>query len=552
MNNIKTNVLFFVLMALIFMAYVAISIIHTDDLIPWLIQYYGWEDEKAMILKQYIREETWTKAKAILILLFVGLIYIVCCDKNILKEYKLSFLSFFKWLKKDFMTCLPRERVALFLIMFLFGIIIIGYHCITPIQLDELHTWLFFVNRGPLVTVAYYPSSNNHIGYNLLSMGWNVFLPPLWAIRIVSMLSGMGTVLLLFLILKRKYTFLFSIAGMIMLMCSAPFMWYAVQGRGYVLELFVLMVILYMLTQPVYDFVTDRLLVLCNAFVLYIVPVALIPLTLLNVYYAYRLREAQQRSMFRIIRTFIYSGVLTFFCYAPVIIFSGWQQLFNNSFVQRIAYNKVLAVSIKQYIPSIWDFISGCSIPLSLIILIVLIGGSVFLYCKKNKFVVWPIAILCVPFILVQFYPVLLFERTWLWLVIPFVYWVIEVLWLFADLKKRWIVIVSIGFFFLIVSANVIRSYHTNRLLKEHASQFLKLKAIVEERLQGKTLRVYDDVTYDYLLFYQTAEKPYTLIYSDQQPALKEDMALCDYKNFRSSDGSIVWTDQKKVLYSSK
>jgi hypothetical protein len=549
MNNIKTNALFFVLLALIFVAYGALSFISPHDLIQWLVEYYKLDVERERLLSLYIHQMTWVKLKIALIIMCLFVLYLFCYDKELIKEYRLSFASLFYRIKKDLIAFSWNERIGLVILVLVFGSVLVYYSFSTPIQLDELHTWLFFIDRGPLVTAAYYPGSNNHIAYNLLSIPWTYVLSPVWALRMVSLCSAIGTVVVFACVLKRRYNFVWVIAGLLLLMSSACFSWYAVQGRGYVLELFCLITILYVLVQPELDFSSDRLLVLLNAMTMYCVPVAILPLALLNGYYVYRVFKSDQHHLKRIVKTTLYSIAWIFLCYLPVGIFSGFEQLVNNPFVQHISYQEAFVVGWTVYLPQIWDFISGCEGLLSICLLALLITGTFIGCLSGNQFVWIPVLVLLFPFVILQCYPVLLFERTWLWLIVPFVCWCLEVVTIFTGSGKKYTIITSAVFILVLITVNVGRSYTTNQLLVKDAQQFSLMKQAIDVHLSGKTIRVYDDVLYNYFLFYQGKIKTYQLVYGTQGSVSTTDAVLKDRKTFNLSDGKVIWLDSLHVLY---
>ncbi|MDF2455740.1 MAG: hypothetical protein K0R51_1733 [Cytophagaceae bacterium] len=544
--------LFFVLMALIFMAYGVLSFIDATDLIHWLSQHHELNAEKSSTLGVYVNASAWFKMKAVLVIAFVFLIYLFFYDRMMMKETKLAIIAYGSLIKKEILILSIKERTSLFGLLILFSLVLITYSYFTPIQLDELHTWLYFIDRGALVTASYYPASNNHIAYNLLSVLPNLFLPPLWSVRIVSLFSAISAAFLFFIILRQRYTVALSIAGMLLLMTAAPFAWYGVQGRGYVLELTGLLIILYLLVQSRYDANTDRLLVLWNVFTLYIIPVAAIPLALLNLFYAYRLLKEDGNNFHRIIRTAIYSFVGVFLCYAPVGIFSGFESLINNPFVQRVAYNETWMIGLTSYMPGIWNFISGCSGIFSLVLVIVLGLSSILFGLMKNKLALLPLAVLAIPYLLLQVYPVLLFERTWLWLVVPFIWWVIEVTHVFASIKQTGTFIVAGCIILLIMISNLLRLYSSNTILVRDSERFMEIKQVIEKEAAGKTVLVLNDVNYEYLLFYQKKAKNYTLLYDNNPSEIRADLVLKSTQDFDDSEGAVLWMDNKDVLYVAK
>lgn len=103
---------------------------------------------------------------------------------------------------------------------------------------DELYTYFYFISRGPVYAAIHWPLPNNHVGYSTLSACLGIFGSEPVALRGVSYLCSLGSLVLLYRI-SRKYlaeeialipTFVF--AGMYMVNQLA------VQGRGYALVTF--------------------------------------------------------------------------------------------------------------------------------------------------------------------------------------------------------------------------------------------------------------------------------------------------------------------------
>ena len=103
---------------------------------------------------------------------------------------------------------------------------------------DELYTYYYFISRGPVYAAIHWPLPNNHVGYSSLAACLGIFGSEPVALRGVSYLCSLGSLILLYRI-SRKYlaeeialipTFVF--AGMYMVNQLA------VQGRGYALVTF--------------------------------------------------------------------------------------------------------------------------------------------------------------------------------------------------------------------------------------------------------------------------------------------------------------------------
>lgn len=103
---------------------------------------------------------------------------------------------------------------------------------------DELYTYYYFISRGPVYAAIHWPLPNNHVGYSTLSACLGIFGCAPVALRGVSCLCSLGSLVLLYRISKKYLeeglalipVFLF--AGMYMVNQLA------VQGRGYALVTF--------------------------------------------------------------------------------------------------------------------------------------------------------------------------------------------------------------------------------------------------------------------------------------------------------------------------
>ncbi len=103
---------------------------------------------------------------------------------------------------------------------------------------DELYTYYFFISRGPIYAAIHWPLPNNHVGYSTLSACLGIFGSAPIALRGVSYLCSLGSLILLYRISKKWFV------GSIMLVPVFVFAGMnvvnklAVQGRGYALVTF--------------------------------------------------------------------------------------------------------------------------------------------------------------------------------------------------------------------------------------------------------------------------------------------------------------------------
>lgn len=137
-----------------------------------------------------------------------------------------------------------REHYVSIVIFALLGIYY-GYRmlCMVP-WYDELYTYLHFTTEGPWYSATHWPFPNNHIFFSIVSslIAWcgNIV-----GLRGISYFAAMGTVFLLYRLFKELFSegvSLMTVVSYSLLLLSNKL---AVQGRGYSLATFFLMLSIY-------------------------------------------------------------------------------------------------------------------------------------------------------------------------------------------------------------------------------------------------------------------------------------------------------------------
>ena len=151
----------------------------------------------------------------------------------------------YKWPKFD------RETTVF--ILFLIGMAVYyGWRMfvLTP-WYDELYTYYYFISKGPVYAAIHWPLPNNHIGYSVLSACLGIFGNSAVALRGVSYLCSLGSLVLLFRIGRKCFN---RGLALIPVFCYAGMKivnQLAVQGRGYALVTFCYLAALYELLHIV-------------------------------------------------------------------------------------------------------------------------------------------------------------------------------------------------------------------------------------------------------------------------------------------------------------
>ena len=142
--------------------------------------------------------------------------------------------------KKDAAT-LIRDH-GLFWCLFLgMGIYYIWRMFSVPPWYDELYTYENFIDRGMIYSMIHWPLPNNHVFYSALSAILNKLGNPYIGLRGVSFLASMGSLLLLYRILKKGISPRMAAAGTALFAAMYNVVQQAAQGRGYALSGFFLL-----------------------------------------------------------------------------------------------------------------------------------------------------------------------------------------------------------------------------------------------------------------------------------------------------------------------
>lgn len=98
---------------------------------------------------------------------------------------------------------------------------------------DELYTYYYFISRGPVYAAIHWPLPNNHIGYSVLSACLGIFGNAYIALRGVSWLCSLGSLILLYRIGRRCFAHGMALIPVFLYTGMKLVNQLAVQGRGY-------------------------------------------------------------------------------------------------------------------------------------------------------------------------------------------------------------------------------------------------------------------------------------------------------------------------------
>lgn len=110
-----------------------------------------------------------------------------------------------------------------------------------PPWYDELYTYENFIDRGMIYSMIHWPLPNNHVFFSALSAVLNKLGSPYIGLRGISFLASMGSLLLLYRILRKAVPANMAAAGAALFAAMYNVVQQAAQGRGYALSGFFLL-----------------------------------------------------------------------------------------------------------------------------------------------------------------------------------------------------------------------------------------------------------------------------------------------------------------------
>ena len=251
-------------------------------------------------------------------------------------EVLLGRKHFTSWLRRQ-----PRweQYWALGLLVVLLGTRL-WYLVSYPLSTDEIASYDFFAKQGPLTVGTFYPIPNNHIFYNLLA--WPLAasgLPALIAMRLPGLLLGLGGTVLGYVLLARLAGARLALAVMGLVGLAPLWVYYAVAGRGYYLQICCLQIGFFAvieLLKPNSRYVRLAWLafVVGSVVGLYCVPSYAYPLVSLGAGIGVGfVWQRRWRALGHLLVATTVVALLTALLYTPVGLVSGWDRLLHNPYI---------------------------------------------------------------------------------------------------------------------------------------------------------------------------------------------------------------------------
>ncbi len=219
-----------------------------------------------------------------------------------------------------------------------------------PFHVDERFTYLYFVSRGWLVSMAYYPGPNNHILFTLLCNAVDIFLnDPFQVMKGAALLAGAMLPPVFWAVVRWQSGPAVAWLATAALCSTDKVFYYATQGRGYSLLTVWVVLAAYSTTQIVRPGAVRRLpyvlLGISSVLGFYTVPVFLFPGAGLALYLMVTLgSRSEYRKLKHAVLTGVWAAAAVGFLYLPVILANGWAALSANAWVTSLSWSRFRAV----------------------------------------------------------------------------------------------------------------------------------------------------------------------------------------------------------------
>lgn len=341
-----------------------------------------------------------------------------------LKELQTQLTAF----GKIFALLSRREKIVLWLAFSLITSLKLYFVFEFPLLLDEVFTYIFFVDKGFLVSMAYYPGPNNHIFFSLVGVisdffFQNIFTEPVFALRLISCLAVLFCSLFLFAWLKVKNDFWIAFYAFLCFHFSIPVFLYGILGRGYALQLIFICVAAFaalkMIENPKSNF-SHLIFILSSVLGFYTIPTFLYPF---GAFCVFLFLEKQFFNIYIWI-DLITIVILTVMLYLPIILFNGLQSISGNSWVLAMNFNDFMQ-KLPVYLLEIGDFFFPNFAWLFWILIFAMFLGNLSITKPLKIEIKLLFCFVFISFLMLLFQRLQPFVRVW-------TYWSIVLIWLLA------------------------------------------------------------------------------------------------------------------------
>lgn len=207
-----------------------------------------------------------------------------------------------------------------------------------PLHPDEEASLAYFVSKGPLVILSYYPGPNNHIAYNLMAWVWySLGVESVITMRLPALLMCAFTIPLVWLWLYRKAGTTTAFLGTSSVMLYPHVWYYCALGRGYGPMWCLWVVLALLLSAPMHSRLNYRPLCIAISIMgAWMVP-SFLP-SAASVWLSAFVRDVLSTHLRKAVSLYwpvgIWVGLGCALLYMPVFLFQGIQALWSHGWAE--------------------------------------------------------------------------------------------------------------------------------------------------------------------------------------------------------------------------
>lgn len=421
----------------------------------------------------------------------VGLMFFIYKRHHFVKSVSdfFSRLSIIIW---DFFRFnipeLKIDKVVVFAIILCAGIRA-GFNIFTiPISLDESVSYIDFISKGPLVTGTFYHTVNNHIFYNHTAYVVSLFLPDgEVAQRIILLPVFIVSCFLLYVLIRKSLGSEAAIIGLSFFAFSPAAFLFSFLARGYMFLIFFTLIACLSFYGLMFNNKKRYWISLSAVSVLgvYTIPaygyfIAASYSFWFIIYLIYSKRKVKPLIISSVV-VFILIAIL----YLPPVIVSGLGGL--RAVVKGIGTSVNAGELFKNNISLLTEFYIGGGIYFRALILSAICAGVLFTILRNkqgNAFSSYLLWLLIFPFLVTLVFKQRMFDRTWVYLTVPFTWFGS---YLFIRLRQKRIVV------FVACCVSVLQFLVSNRssYFEEQQYHMLAAKKAADTIIKEKIERIF-------------------------------------------------------------
>lgn len=396
-------------------------IIEYDIFVENILHFYGKKDKIAVFKSQYLSADKFQIIRYISIVIsFLFCISIPFLEQKIRPLFVLSqnilaqVLQSIKGIHTELLGLSQIEKYWFWGSFIGFTLLKIYFLTLLPLFVDEAFSYIYFVNKGFLVTMTYYPGPNNHVAYNLIANCFDLFsLSGIWVMRLPSLIISMMTFILLFVFVKRGSNFFTAISTVWILNTFFSYNYYSVSGRGYILYVLCFVCTIYALHQSI---ITKKQYYVVFYGMFSIIGLCTIPTFVYPVVSCFIIGIISISNKRKWIQYHLCIFVGTIIFYTPIILINGLKSLIGNNWVKSLNFSEFLN-RFGSYILNSYDWLWNLEeLSIGIIFSTVLIVVVSIQYYKSSPKIIFVSLFFALPFCILFFQKVLPFPRIWIYL----------------------------------------------------------------------------------------------------------------------------------------